>query len=80
MLPAPDTMDELAMGIELSEDQMRYFQPKMVETNQLILSVNDRCAKDANDAEDVLNRLNTFLNDRLKLDVAVVPINQNAKS
>lgn len=78
-LPAPATMEGLVGSIELSQEQVRNIRSKIVEANDLILSVNDRCAKDSKEAEDVLNRLNIFLNEKLELAVMVTPKDVNAK-
>ncbi len=69
MLPAK--MDGLVGKVELTQEQAMYVRPKMVEMNDLLINMKDRCIQDSDQAWDVLNRLKTTLNDKLGLGVSV---------
>lgn len=69
----PANMEGIVGEITLSAEQAMYVRPKMVEINELVTTLNANCIQDTDRAWDVLERLNTILNDKLELGVSVVP-------
>ena len=69
----PASMNGMVGSTALSQEQMLFIRPKMVEANHLILSMNQRCLQDAQESGEILEKLNAILNDKLNLAVSVTP-------
>lgn len=58
-------MEGMVGTTELTKEQWQFLRPKMVEVNDLIKSMRQRCELDARDAWSVLTRLHAVLKDKV---------------
>ena len=69
----PAKMEGMVGETKLTEEQMLFLRPMMVEVNDLITSMRQRCELDARDAWNVLTRLHSGLKDEVGLALEILP-------
>ena len=67
----PAKMEGMVGKTKLTEEQMLFLRPMMVEVNDLIISMRQRCELDARDAWNVLTSLHLGLKDEVGLTLEI---------